>query len=175
MSALNPTPPKPPKIANVKWLVKYRSANQWQTLRLYEGFRKYDKFLSHPDNIVFLHQGFALVSAAFALWRAVFLTRQKAGAEPHVTDATSFLELLVEDNMIGYPQDKKTREFTFVFYLNTARLHLEEADASLRGLFTMPGRAGWVELHERLAGRVKRWRTELKKAGAFQAPKGHSS
>ena len=31
----------------------------------------------------------------------------------------------VEDNMIGYPQDKKTREFTFVFYLNTARLHLE--------------------------------------------------
>jgi len=38
--------------------------------------------------------------------------------------AVEFLEILIADNSIGYPQDKKHREWTFNYYANNARFTL---------------------------------------------------
>jgi hypothetical protein len=40
-------------------------------------------------------------------------------------DATEFLECMIEDNAISYPQDKRSKEWTFNYYTRNARAALE--------------------------------------------------
>jgi hypothetical protein len=70
------------------------------------------------------HIGIALTSVSFSLWRAVFLADRTDVEEATFSDALKFLELLISDNAISYAQDKLTREWTFVYYINNARARL---------------------------------------------------
>jgi len=44
-----------------------------------------------------------------------------------------FLEKIIEDNSISYPQDRKSKEWTFNYYTSNARSRLEKLSTSWNG------------------------------------------
>lgn len=124
------------------WLVESRSRIQCLLLELY-------KFLKdNRGKLVqrkFERSVFGLlVGTAFSLWRAAFLVSQADRDWPNILkQAEDFLDILVEDNAINYPQDKKTRNWTVGYYLNNARYRL----VRVRGKFaevTDPGQLAQI-------------------------------
>jgi hypothetical protein len=59
------------------------------------------------------------------LWRAAFLAEKTGRRGAVFAHGRDFLERLIEDNSISYPQDKIAREWTFNFYTRNARFSLE--------------------------------------------------
>ena len=45
--------------------------------------------------------------------------------------AERFLEIVVRDNAINYPQDRETREWTVGYYLNNARFRVVQMETKL--------------------------------------------
>ncbi len=67
-----------------------------------------------------------LVGATFSLWRAIFLADGISEWDSVLTNAETFLEKLVRDNAIGYLDDWKSKDWSFMYYLNNARSRLKE-------------------------------------------------
>jgi hypothetical protein len=108
---------------HISWLVDSRARNQEISLKLFLVMKDNDRVLRSNVNIYDLAQG--LVSVNFSLWRAVFLTDVTSKLNSHVEDTTAFLGNLILHNMVAYPQDRNSREWTFMYYLNNARYRLE--------------------------------------------------
>jgi len=110
------------KLEHLRWAVESRAKNQTCALRLLTIFRQHEARWKTKK-----WSGAAqdLLSVSFSLWRAAFLA-DKTGRRAEVfADATEFLEYVIEDNAISYPQDKRSREWTFNYYTKNARAALE--------------------------------------------------
>ena len=113
---------------HITWLVESRSKNQAVSLKLYLVSKDHAEKIAADWDLANIAQSLAGVS--FSLWRAVFLSDIKADMGATGADAQSFLGNLILHNMIAYPQDRNTREWTFVYYVNNARYRLESISAA---------------------------------------------
>ncbi len=110
------------KLKHLDWAIKSRSANQMCSLRLLTLFYHFEE---HWKTKKFSRAAQDLTAVSFSLRRAAFLA-DKTGKRGIVFEqGKAFLELLIEDNAISYPQDKKSREWTFNYYTRNARSSLE--------------------------------------------------
>ena len=75
-------------------------------------------------NVGLADLGISLTSVSFSLWRAVFLADRSDIQGSDLSHAVQFLEMLISDNAISYVQDKTAREWTFIYYVNNARMRL---------------------------------------------------
>jgi hypothetical protein len=106
------------------WLVGRRSANQKACFDLYKLLEiDVDVWKKSTENT---RAAELLVGVGFSLWRAVFLGNRTGKRKAKIGHATSFLKTLVYDNMIGYQTDKTANEWTFNYYVHSARYRLEE-------------------------------------------------
>ena len=64
------------------------------------------------------------MAIGFALWRAAFLAEGERSWETIENNTVTFLETLVRDNAIGYVQDRKSKVWTFGYYINDAYFRL---------------------------------------------------
>jgi hypothetical protein len=112
-----------PDLSDLRWLVDRRNKIQSCLLQLYE---RIERTAVEPDKQHSLILQL-LLGAAFSLWRAVFLAG--SGRELNAVDshAKEFLQTLIKDNAINYPQDQKTRSWSVGYYLNNAHLRLQVA------------------------------------------------
>jgi hypothetical protein len=102
---------------DMKWLVENRCAIQTTALDLHllleeaESIKDLQNSLTKQD----------LVGVLFCLWRGVFLAHGKK-SEPGdpPTAAIEFLAKVIEDNSIGFSDDKNWREWTANFYVDCA-------------------------------------------------------
>lgn len=110
------------KLKHLEWTIKSRNANQMCSFRLltlfsnYEGIWKTKKFARAAQD---------LTAAAFSLWRAAFLADKTGKRADVFAHGKVFLERVIEDNAISYPQDKASKEWTFNYYTRNARSSLE--------------------------------------------------
>jgi hypothetical protein len=110
------------KVTHLQWAINSRSRNQTAALRLLELFVKYEN-LWKAQKLSRAAQD--LIGVTFSLWRAAFLA-DKSGRRADVFDhGRLFLERLIEDNAIAYPQDKTCREWSFNYYTRSARSSLQ--------------------------------------------------
>ena len=72
-----------------------------------------------------------LMGVAFSLWRAVFLIREKASPDEILQDSIVFLDKIVSDSTISYPQDRNSRGWAAGYYLNNAYSRIDEAIKNL--------------------------------------------
>jgi hypothetical protein len=119
---------------HISWLVKSRSRNQDASLHLY---------LVMKDNAVAIAADWdlsnaaqALAAVAFSLWRAVFLSDINDDITATAADAEAFLGNLILHNMVAYPQDRNTRDWTFMYYVNNARYRLESISKGMPHVLT---------------------------------------
>jgi hypothetical protein len=159
------------------WLVNSRSENQKTSLELYEFL------LAHQDQIAtnddYAQIALALVGIAFSLWRAVFLGDKKTPQTP-LTDAVVFLKKVIQDNAIGYQQDRNASDWTFDYYLHNARYRLYEIRSRwpevlphIKGKWR-PTRAHWDYHHGIFAeavGNFSRMVKQSEQAGAVVGKK----
>lgn len=116
----------PSKAAHLKWAIQSRARNQSSSLNLLELF---DAFPLRWRTKKFSRAAQDLVAIAFSLWRAAFLA-DKASERGEVFKAgRDFLEKVIEDNAIGFTQDKNSRAWTFNYYTRNARSALEHLHA----------------------------------------------
>jgi hypothetical protein len=62
-----------------------------------------------------------LTAVCFSLWRAAFLADKTGTHEATIRHAHAFLGKMLTDNAIMYPQDRASREWTFNYYMETAK------------------------------------------------------
>jgi len=105
------------------WLVDRRSRIQQLLLRLYEFLNENRADLATRELQWPLFG--LLVGAGFSLWRAAFLAEEERQRPDVLDHAEKFLERLLRDNAINYPQDRETRMWTVGYYLHNARFRLE--------------------------------------------------
>jgi len=67
-----------------------------------------------------------LIAVSFSLWRAAFLADKTSKRSEVFEHGRTFLEKIIEDNAISYPQDKHSREWTFNYYTRNARSSLQQ-------------------------------------------------
>lgn len=67
-----------------------------------------------------------LTDSVFCLWRAVFLLEDSYPVSAFVEHMIKFMDFLIDDNIVNYPQDKKARYFSALFYIRSANLRLED-------------------------------------------------
>jgi hypothetical protein len=110
---------------HLKWVVQYRTINQHSLLQLYKLGKTQEASIVSDS----AHRSvFALlVGAGFSLWRAVTLSDVRRTWPEIVGDANKLLLRLVQDNAVGYPQDRDTREWMGGYYLNNAKWRLIRA------------------------------------------------
>jgi hypothetical protein len=119
------------KLDHLGWAIKSRTKNQTCALRLLALFEKYEKTWKTKK---YSRAAQDLIAVSFSLWRAAFLA-DKTGRRADVFDhGRSFLEKVIEDNAISYPQDKNSREWTFNYYTRNARSSLQELAKSWNGV-----------------------------------------
>ncbi|WP_437309493.1 hypothetical protein [Sorangium sp. So ce388] len=111
------------KLKHLTWAVEARARNQRSALRLLALFTTYRaKWISQRG----ARTAQNLLAVTFSLWRAAFLADKKATRAEVFDDAVEFLERLIADNAISYPQDRKSNEWTFNFYTKNAKAALRE-------------------------------------------------
>jgi len=103
---------------DLEWLVDRRSKIQRLLLDLHSCSEKRSGGASQRLRLQLL------IAVGFALWRAAFLAEGKRRWPSIDKDATLFLETLVRDNAIGYAQDRRTKAWSFGYYVNDAYLRL---------------------------------------------------
>lgn len=106
----------------LEWTVRSRAKNQVCAVKLLGIFEKYEDRWKTKQ---WSRAAQELTAVAFSLWRAAFLadkTNKRAEVFKH---GRLFLERLIEDNAISYPQDKTSREWTFNYYTRNARYALK--------------------------------------------------
>ena len=114
---------------DLEWLVASRSRIQHFLFKLYSFEKERDN--SDPSQLL---QFQMLMGVGFALWRAAFLADGERSWETIDEDAITFLETLVRDNAIGYPQDRTSKRWTFGYYVNDAYLRLAYFHEKLHSL-----------------------------------------
>jgi hypothetical protein len=111
------------KLEHLEWAIQSRAKNQRCALRLLVLFKEHEnKWKSKKWSRAAQN----LIAVSFSLWRAAFLadkTSKRADVFEHGRD---FLERIIEDNAISYPQDKSSREWTFNYYTRNAKSALQE-------------------------------------------------
>jgi hypothetical protein len=110
------------KLEHLEWAIRSRAANQQCCLRILKLFANYPEFWRTKK---FSRAAQELVAISFSLWRAAFLAEKTGKRGAVFAHGRDFLERLIEDNSISYPQDKTAREWTFNFYTRNARFSLE--------------------------------------------------
>lgn len=112
--------------AKQEWLVSARSDVQYFLLEIKHALHQHSVTQKQSDlskrQIHFLR---TLADCGFSLWRAVFLIEDSFDKDTLVSDMSKFMDLLIEDNAINYPQDKATRHFSASYYLTSAVQRLE--------------------------------------------------
>jgi hypothetical protein len=111
------------KLEHLKWAIQSRAKNQDCSLRLLALFEKYeDKWKTRK----FSRAAQDLIAVSFSLWRATFLADKTSKRAVVFDHGRAFLEKIIEDNSISYPQDKYSREWTFNYYTRNARSSLQQ-------------------------------------------------
>lgn len=111
------------QLDHMRWLVRQRSKNQECCLKLY-CLLEANQTAWRNDKYFWAAQ--AMVGAAFSLWRAVFLGDKKEATKKAVLEhSMNFLESVIADNAVSYVTDKKNNEWTFNYYVESARSRLE--------------------------------------------------
>lgn len=115
------------KLKHLEWAVEARARNQRCALRLLTSFKEHrEKWTSKRK----ARAAQSLLAVTFSLWRAAFLA-EKTGKRTEVfSAAVEFLERLIVDNAIAYPQDRRSNEWTFNYYTKNAKAALQELAAS---------------------------------------------
>ena len=115
------------KLKHLAWAVEARARNQRCALQLLASFTEHRKRWTSKR---LARAAQSLLAVTFSLWRAAFLA-EKTGRRTEVFSAgVEFLEKLIADNAISYPQDRKSNEWTFNCYTKNARAALQELAAS---------------------------------------------
>jgi hypothetical protein len=111
------------KFALLDWAIQSRAKNQICSLRLLTLFEEHeDRWKTRK----FSRAAQDLIAVSFSLWRAAFLADKTSKRADVFDHGRKFLEQIIEDNAISYPQDKKSREWTFNYYTRNARSSLQE-------------------------------------------------
>jgi hypothetical protein len=101
------------------WLIESRAKNQRAALLLHQLLTTHFETIKNDKHYSIKAQ--ALLGTCFSLWRAAFLADITGGGiEVALGDAREFLEKMLEDNAITYPQDKASRGWTFKYYVASA-------------------------------------------------------
>lgn len=132
------------------WLVTSRSNVQEILLELYVFIRDQRSELEKRQ-AEWLMLGL-LVGAAFSLWRAAFLSDADRQPANVIKTTEEFLEVLIRDNAINYPQDWKARAWTVGYYLNGARYRLQGFVAKLEQCGTRTSRPEILRIEELRTG-----------------------
>jgi hypothetical protein len=111
-----------PDPEHLDWLVQHRTANQSTAAKLYRLFREYRPIIGESP---FANEAQLLVSVAFSLWRSAFLSDKTGRLSDAVKDAEWFLGEMLLTNAIAFVQDKKAKDWTFNYYIGSARGYLE--------------------------------------------------
>lgn len=151
---------------HLDWLVNSRNENQRVALRLLRLLQQYPNECRRIPDVAQ-----ELVSVAFSLWRAAFLADKIDGQGRGLEDAKAFLERVLLDNAINYPQERSTRNWTFSYYLQGARFQLEQLAKRWPGILTpkVEGRSPtirWDYYHRGLSRAVERFAGELEQFSA---------
>src|SRR5437763_10528488 len=110
------------KLDHLDWAVESRYRNQKCSLRLLRLFENYGEIWKTKK---FARAAQDLSAVSFSLWRAAFLA-DKTGRRTEVfAHGKDFLERIIEDNSISYPQDRRSKEWTFNYYTRNARSALQ--------------------------------------------------
>lgn len=67
-----------------------------------------------------------LVAVTFSLWRAIFLADGERDWDAISANAETFLVRLIRHNSITYADDWNSRNWSFLYYLENARLRLKQ-------------------------------------------------
>jgi hypothetical protein len=116
-----------PQLDDLEWLVQSRSSNQNLALTLYKILKDYSPQLRNDFELTNASQG--LVAAVFSLWRAVFLVHDISDNVRVLDHAEEFLAAVIQDNAIGYQQDRRSSNWTCFYYINNARYRIESISA----------------------------------------------
>jgi hypothetical protein len=116
------TTEKTPNLQQIKWAIESRTRNQMSIVRLLELFDKYEPRWKSKK---YSRAAQDLASAAFSLWRAAFLADKSSKRSDVFTKGHAFLTRVVEENAIGFPQDKQWRDWTFNYYSRNAQYSLQ--------------------------------------------------
>jgi hypothetical protein len=98
------------------WAIHRRSEIQNTLL----GLHTYSKTWKEPEDGKATLIPDHLIAAAFALWRAVFLTHKERTRSAMQEARTKFLRNLVETNAIAFSDDRANSPWSVTFYLETA-------------------------------------------------------
>ncbi len=154
-----------------RWLVDSRCKNQKVTLELYLAVKNNPISINRDVRLTYVAQELAAV--AFSLWRAVFLSDLTEEVEKQMSDVEVFLRTLISTNAIAFQQDRRSREWTFPYYLKNARNRL--LDIARQGPLDMlnvddieiearSAKEDWTITHEALSKAVARF-AEITRAG----------
>jgi hypothetical protein len=110
------------KFDHLEWAIDSRTRNQLSNLRLLKLLEGHAGEWRTKRNAAVAQD---LIAVAFSLWRAAFLADKTGKRSEVLSHGKVFLETVVRDNAIGFPQDKKSQEWTFNFYTRNARYALE--------------------------------------------------
>ncbi|WP_375458214.1 hypothetical protein [uncultured Enterovirga sp.] len=90
-------------------------------MRLFKLFQDHENFWKTKDASKAAQD---LVAVAFSLWRAAFLAEKTGKRSEVFSHGRNFSRRIIEDNAIGYGQDKDSLEWTFNYYTKNARSSL---------------------------------------------------
>jgi hypothetical protein len=116
---------------HLRWVIKSRSENQRCALILFELLTKYPKQWKEKKYSLAAQ---ALVGVTFSLWRAAFLADKSGERGKARKSAVSFLQKVIQDNAISYPQDRAEKEWTFNYYVSNASYTLRALAEKWRDL-----------------------------------------
>lgn len=168
-------------VEHAQWLVESRTKNQELSLMLYRLMDKHERqFAKFPELRPILQE---LCAICFSLWRSVFLTDITKKPEHLFKDSRRFLGNIILHNTIGYVQDRNDREWSFIYYLDNARLRLTALHRKDRGLFIgapegdletvqKASKTHWRFVHETSHSVIQEFEKRLLKA--TDDPKGYS-
>jgi hypothetical protein len=152
-----------PDSEHLQWLIESRAANQRSSLRLLKLLREYPKEVKAHANCIAAQR---LVSVSFSLWRAAFLTDRNED-DDGLAHAKDFLERLVVDNAINYPQDRSARDWSWGYYMTNAYLQLHEIQTDWQIVLLEPPipptglRPRWDYLQEGLSKAISKFELDL--------------
>lgn len=133
-------------LCHIAWLVHSRSSNQAVSLELYQIIRENSDKIKTSADAQDIAQG--LTAVCFSLWRAVFLSDVTGDRNAVVADAEEFLGNLIRHNMVAYPQDRNTREWTFIYYVRNAFYRLDALAKSYPAVLSFDEAPRMAESHD---------------------------
>ncbi|MGO4508020.1 hypothetical protein AB4Z51_13460 [Bradyrhizobium sp. 2TAF36] len=139
-------------VQHIAWAIEQRAEIQRTLLALYDYGTAFGPGSSSPFKLALFND---LVGAAFSLWRAVFLADQIRDFGSVHEKATDFLQRVVSTNAITFSDDKANSAWSVGYYLDNAKLRLENArkytqdnqpHPSLPEIEPLLGTVGWHDV-----------------------------